>query len=126
MTNLRYPFDLSRDYANLEQFLDFNGQRVIRFWVYRRMFTPLETQKCYMDQSCYESSTARFGLIRETIALPDGDVLLGIAEIYEDIHDLTKHTRSLEYFRLSELRIMYCPEDDAEYRPICPEREADT
>jgi len=58
--------------------------------------------------------------------LPDGDVLLGIAEIYEDIHDLTKHTRSLEYFRLSELRIMYCPEDDAEYRPICPEREADT
>ena len=62
--------------------------RVIRFYVYRRMFTPQEVEKQYIDQSVYESNTASIGMVREVISLPDGDVLLGIGGIYEDVCDV--------------------------------------
>ena len=99
----------------MTDFLEKNGNRVIRFWVYKRLFTPLEQDKKYIDQGCFEDNESRVGVIREVITLPDNDLLLGIAELCEDINDLLSDLRCLEYFRLSELRISFFPRDELEY-----------
>ena len=119
MDKLKPPFDKCRSYSSIEAFCEQHMNRVIRFYVYRRVFTPYEIEKKFSDQSWYEDDVAYIGMIREVIPLPDGDVLLGIGRIYEDISDMN----FLEYNRLSEIRLEYCPTDDYEYGATdeCPE-----
>lgn len=112
MHTMKAPFDNCRSYDGISAFFEQHKYRVIRFYVYRRMFTPQEVEKQYIDQSVYESNTASIGMVREVISLPDGDVLLGIGGIYEDVCDMDH----LEYYRLSEIRLSYWPRDDYEYR----------
>lgn len=115
MATIKAPFDEVRTYSSMTDFLEKNGNRVIRFWVYKRLFTPLEQDKKYIDQGCFEDNESRAGVIREVITLPDNDLLLGIAELCEDINDLLSDLRCLEYFKLSELRISFFPRDEVEY-----------
>ena len=74
--------------------------RVLRYWVYKRVFTPLEQEKKYVDQSEYEDSYCKKGIIRECVQLPDGDLLIGFQNY-------------IEYYKLSEIRLAYNPEDMA-------------
>ena len=60
------------------------GDRVLRYWVYKRVFTPLEQEQKYVDQSEYEDPYCKMGIIRECVQLPDGDVLLGFQNYYDD------------------------------------------
>ncbi len=92
-----------------------NKDRIYRFYVYKRIFTPRELEMKYIDQSEFASNMARFGLIREAIILPDKDVLLGIAEITDSVDDIREEYRHLEYFKLSEIRLEYYPDDAAEF-----------
>ena len=89
--------------TDFETWLHDYGDRIYRYWVYRRMFTPEEQNAKYIYQSFYESDECLFGVIKEAIELPDGDVLLGIADV--------KAQESLEYYRLSELRLAYCGDE---------------
>ena len=41
--------------------------RVLRYWVYKRVFTPLEQEKKYVDQSEYEDTYCKKGIIRECV-----------------------------------------------------------
>ena len=86
--------------------------RVLRYWVYKRVFTPLEQEKKYVDQSEYEDSYCKKGVIRECVQLPDGDLLLGFQNYNEDcdFYDLPQY---MEYYKLSEIRLAYNPEDMA-------------
>lgn len=115
MCKIKPPFDKLRNYSCFADFINKNEPRVIRFWVYKRIFTPLEMDKKFIDQGCYESNCSRIGVIREVIILPDNDLLLGIAELCEDVSDMLSDMRCLEYYKLSELRIAYFPRDDIEY-----------
>ena len=111
MHTMKPPFDNCRSYDSISAFFEQHKYRVIRFHVYRRMFTPQEVEKQYIDQSVYESNTASIGMVREVISLPNGDVLLGIGGICEDVCDMNY----LEYYRLSEIRLSYWPHDDYKY-----------
>lgn len=115
MDPIKAPFDKIRTYTSMTEFLEKNGNRIIQFWVFKRMFTPLEKDRKYMDQSCYEETSSRAGMIREVITLPDNDLLLGIAELCEDVNELRNELSCMVYYRLSELRINYFPHDDVEY-----------
>lgn len=66
-------------YGSFQNFMEKNRDRIFRFWVYRRMFTPLEIERKYMDQEVYEDTYCHTGIIREAIILtilpipqPDG------------------------------------------------------
>ena len=59
-------------------------RRRYRYWIYRHGSTPYEQKQCYSDESLYEETCARIGILREVISLADGDALLGFAEIIED------------------------------------------
>lgn len=85
--------------TDFETWLHDYGDRIYRYWVYRRMFTPEEQNAKYIDQSFYECDECSFGLIKEAVELPDGDILLGIADVQSQ--------ECLEYYKLSELRIGY-------------------
>ena len=104
-------------YDDFKQFFMQNPNRIFRYWVYRRMFTPYEQKQAYMDESFFEQSHALFGVIREVVPLPDGDLLLGIAEIAEDTSELSAELRQIAYHRLSDLQLMYMPMDAQELDP---------
>lgn len=64
-------------YNSVFEFLEKNKDRIFRFWVYKRIFTPLEMEQKYIDQGEFEECRAKLGIIREIIILPDDDLLLG-------------------------------------------------
>lgn len=88
-----------------------NDDRPYRYWAYKRMFTPEEQDAKYSDQSCFASDTCDIGYIVEAVELPDGDVLLGFEPA-----DLigTEFAGSIHYYKLSEIRLEYCPTDEVE------------
>lgn len=87
---------------------------VIRYLVYKKMFTPYEEEKKYMDESVYEDSY-HTGCIREIIILPDNDVMLGIQPVYDFADkDSNDEGSSIEYYKLSELRIVKFASDQVE------------
>ena len=99
-----------KQYRNMETFLSDNEERLFRVWVYRRIYTPYEQEKKFIDESEFDQETAHLGFIRESIALPDGDYLLGFEEVYEaPVADEEVHI--LDYYKLSEIRLGYSAYD---------------
>jgi hypothetical protein len=96
-------------YGDFETFLLDNDNRIYSYLVYKRMFTPYEKQKAFMDESQFEDG-AHFitAIIREAIPLGNGDWLLGLENIFEDEMP-DDEAPLIEYFRLSEIRLMYYP-----------------
>lgn len=86
--------------TDFETWLLDNSDRIYRYWVYKRMFTPHEQEMKYVDQSCFEDVTANEGYIREAIELPDGDILLGF-----ELPDM--ETQYIEYYKLSEINLAW-------------------
>lgn len=108
-------FSKLKTYNAFVEFAAINPERLYRIWVYKRVFTPLEQEKKYIDQGMFEDVHAHVGMLREVIPLGNGDYLLGFAFIYESVADLASENRSIEYFRLSEIRMSYLPKDDEAY-----------
>ena len=90
--------------------LDFfkdNDGIVFRYWVYRRMFTPFEQEKAYSDESFFEDTHANFGIVRDCIALGNGEYLLGFQDVYDLENEEGREYTVLNYYRLSEIRLSY-------------------
>lgn len=88
--------------------------RVFRYWVFKRMFTPLESEQKYIDQSEFVDSYASFGIIRECVPLPDNDLLIGFQDVNKDDPE-EFCLNSISYFKLSEIRLEYhwCDQPEA-------------
>lgn len=95
--------------TDFETFLIDNSDRIYRFWVYKRMFTPYEQEQKFSDESQYESDYCSYGIIREAIELPGGRILLGIEPVFFELPDGT--TSHIEYYFLDEIRLEYHSED---------------
>lgn len=89
-----------------------HSDRVYRYWVYRRMFTPYEQEQKFTDESCFEADECSFGCIKEAVELPDGDILLGFVDPadYE-----TRVENYIDFHKLSEIRLAYSPRDQEEF-----------
>ena len=89
---------------------DVGGDRLFRFLVYKRSYTPYERREAFIDQSEFDDISYRFGRIEEAIDLGNGDWLLGIRE------ELDFYTSELlTYYRLSEIRITWREKDTEEF-----------
>ena len=97
------------------EFLEKNKDRIFRFWVYKRIFTPLEQEKKYIDECVYEDTHAQTGIIREVVVLPDKDLLLGFYIPCCDTADEEDEYRHIVYYKLSEIRMEYRPVDMEEF-----------
>lgn len=111
-------------YQGMGDFLKANPNRIYRYWIYRHSYTPYEQKQCFMDQSRYEQDQAHFGVIRETIKLGEGDVLLGFAEFIDDASEIYDSSASLAYYRLSDIHMVHIPSDATVFDPDgCLKRE---
>ena len=102
-------------YDSFFEFMEKNKDRLFRFLVYKRIFTPLEQEQKYMDQGEFEDYHAHTGIIKEAIILPDNDLLLGFYIISDTTADEIDEYRHLQYYKLSEIRMEYRPVDMEEY-----------
>jgi len=101
-----------------DSFVDFirkNSDRVFRYWVYKKLFTPYEQEKRFMDESQYEDDYANFGVVSELIPLPENDFLLGIAQVFENLADLEEDHAHIDYYKLSEIRLAYYPNEQEDF-----------
>ena len=86
---------------------DVGEERVFRMWVFKKMFTPYEQDEKFSDESVYVDDVCKHVMIKELIELPDGDLLIG----FQDADDADSDNLYLEYYKLSEIRLDYRPED---------------
>lgn len=86
--------------TDMETWLLDNQERIFRYQVYKRLFTPLEQKKAYIDESQFESTRYLFGWIEEAIDLGSGEWLIGIREIVDG--EVTKEVR---FHKLSDIKL---------------------
>lgn len=86
------------------------GDRVFRYWTYRRLFTPYEETEKFEDESYYEDPFASYGRIVECVELPDGDYLLGFQPVIDG-----ETRNNVDYQHLSEIRLACYACDQPDY-----------
>lgn len=86
-------------------FLD-NSDRIYRFVVYKKLFTPYEQDKKFSDESQFEDNHYRFGLIEEVIELGQGEWLLGFREVID-----CEVCSCISYFKLSDIQLSFFEQD---------------
>lgn len=97
--------------------LDESDDRIFRFLVYRKLYTPYEMELKAIDESVFEDSYYRFAYLREAIDLGYGEWLLG----FDLIDECTGEPfGEIEYHKLSDIQLT-CFECDQDI----PSREAE-
>lgn len=81
--------------------LDFD-ERIFRFVVYKKLFTPYEQDKKFMDESQFEDTHFRFAFIEEAVELGNGEWLLGFREIID-----REICSNIDYYKLSDIQLSY-------------------
>lgn len=106
--------------TDMETWFCDNSDRIYRFVVYKKLFTPYEQDKKFMDESQFEDTHYRFGFIEEAVDLGHGEWLLGFREIIEgDVLD------RINYFRLSDIQLSFFEQDQDMLNPEEEEVEED-
>lgn len=95
--------------TDMETWLIDYGDRIYRYVVYKKMFTPYENQRAFSDESVYECDHYQLCKIEEAIDLGNSDWLLGLRKIDDD----GQVFGNIEYLRLSEIRLEYFDRDQA-------------
>ena len=91
--------------TDMETWLSDNSDRIYRFMVYKKLFTPYEQEQKFSDESQFEDTHYRFGFIEEAIELGHGEWLLGLREIIDgEVYDIN-------YFKLSDIQLSYFEQD---------------
>lgn len=105
-------------YGDFTTFILDNDSRVYRMWQYKKSWTPWEEKNCTELDTNYVDDECDFVVIRESIELPDGDILLGVQYIYfdeKDNLDKSPNDVSIYYYKLSEVSLAYIPSDQFNY-----------
>ena len=92
--------------TDMETWFCDNGDRIYRFVVYKKLFTPYEQDKKFMDESQFEDDHYRFGFIEEVIELGHGEWLIGFREIID--YEVCEF---ISYFKLSDIQLSYFEKD---------------
>ena len=88
--------------------LDESDTRIFRYCIYKRVYTPLEQEKKYMDESEFEDGGMyTMAKIEEAIDMGNGNWMLGMREIYED----GCVSKNIKYVMLNEIRLWSFDED---------------
>lgn len=115
---------MSSGYGDFETFMhDVGEDRVFRMLEYKKIFTPYEQDKKFIDQSVYTDTCYQDVTIEEWTVLEE-DILLGLAYLY-DYEDFENNNPIIHYHKLSDIELTYDPKIDEEYKTIDNESEDD-
>lgn len=103
------------DITNIGTWLQDNKDVTFRLLVYKKVYTPLEQEKKYSDESEYENGGYyKYVKIVKAIEIPN-DVLLEVSPVkYNDFEEEIGVYNLSEFYRLSEIRLSRIGEDDGE------------
>lgn len=87
---------------DLTRWIKDNKNKIYRFLVFKKTFTPYEIREAFVDETPYEDTHYRFGKITEAIDLGDGKWFVGIAEVID-----CELTGTTVYYNLSDIRIEF-------------------
>lgn len=93
--------------TDMETWLRDFDDRVYRFLVYKKMFTPFEQQNAFIDETQYEGNCYKLCLIKEAIDLGGGEWLLGLRPVFDD-GEVSDH---IVYHKLSDIKLTLYDED---------------
>lgn len=94
-------------YGDFDTFIhDIGEDRIFQMLVFKKIFTPYEQDRKFINESKYTSDSYRDIKIREIIMLPN-DILLGIQELYDDYEELEEENYTIEYYKLSDIELSY-------------------
>ena len=94
------------------EFLLQDKSKIWRMWIYRRMFTPYEQDEKFSDETMFENSECSFICIETVHDLPDGDLVLGVRYIYDEVGlNEPESEHIIEYLKFSEIRLEYIASD---------------
>lgn len=102
--------------TNIGTWMMDHDDKVFRFYIYKKAFTPFEQKQCYRDESIYENASyPMIAYITNVIELP-GDILLELKEYDEDPdEDYQKQLNDVRYYyKLSEIKMEYHESDQPE------------
>lgn len=88
--------------------LDYS-ERLYRYLVYKKTFTPYEQKNAFVDESVYEDTHYQLCKIDEAIDLGNGEWMLGLRTIEED----GKVYGMVHYHKLSEIRLALFENDQS-------------
>ena len=109
---------ISYSYGDFATFMLDNDNRIYRMWQHKKSWTPWEEQNCTELSTNYVDNECDFIVIRESIELPDGDILLGVQYVdFDDENQLEADPNnvSMYYYKLSEIDLAYVPSDQFGY-----------
>lgn len=104
--------------ANIKDFVEEHKGKIFRYWVYKKFFTPYETDKKFSDESCFECDDAEYAYIENAYEIP-GDILLELRDAEWQIECEIKGQKENNhtcYYRLSEVSLEYWDSDKKKLR----------
>jgi hypothetical protein len=99
--------------TDMETWLHDFDDRIYRYVVYRKMFTPYEQEKRNKDETPFESVYYRFGKIEEVVNIGEGKWMIGFRNVIN--HNLSD---KIEYYMLDEIRIELWERDQKMIRDV--------
>lgn len=97
---------MARAITDMETWLLDNDDRIFRYLVYKKLFTPYEQEKKYSDESQFEDTHFRFAFIEEAVKIGPGEWLIGFREIIDgEICD------NVDYHKLSDIQLSFYDSD---------------
>lgn len=104
------------EFQSVFDFFRAHQNDIFRFWVYRKVYTPYERQKAFMDESMFEDTGANYGFIVECASMGNDDFLVGFRTVADpDEIGVQSYNGPIEYYRLSEIRMgLYQPATEEE------------
>lgn len=109
-----------RQITDMETWLLDNDNKVFRYVVYRRMYTPYEQKQAFIDETFYEDTHYNLGYIEEAIDMGDGEWVIGFRNVCDgDETDLGR----IDYYKLSEIRLSCFDIDQNNFEEDDDERE---
>lgn len=92
--------------TDVETWLLDNDDRIFRYLVYKKLFTPYEQDKKFRDESQFEDTHFHFAFIEEAIDLGNGEWMFGFREIIDgEICD------NVDYHKLSDIQLSFYDSD---------------
>lgn len=101
---------------DIKCYFEKNSNTIYRLWEYKRMFTPYEVDKKFIDEGVFVDSMATFVKVVDVINIPN-DVLIKFRVLFEEYDDFNSETLvESDYFTFKRLSDICLEEYDSDNR----------
>ena len=95
-----------KNFDQIKKYFEDNKDKVFRYVIYKRMFTPYEQDKKFSDASIYEDDFFTHCKIKNVLPLGEDDFILEAERVFSDDEEYDPETCTwTEFVKFSEIRL---------------------